>query len=155
MHSAQRLRRRSRYFSRILTGALCSLCLASASSAASPKALELKWNFLISDPLVYSIDQEIKTQLDQLDTATGEWKKTPVSDERIDGHLYLNPTGDGKSRCDLILELKESRNKNRATPLPPEQFLPQLVARFILGNDGGIEDYADRKSTRLNSSHRT
>ena len=118
------------------------MCLASASSAASPKALELKWNFLISDPLVYSIDQEIKTQLDQLDTATGEWKKTPVSDERIDGHLYLNPTGDGKSRCDLILELKESRNKNRATPLPPEQFLPQLVARFILGNDGGIEDYA-------------
>jgi len=114
----------------------------SSSTAANPKALELKWNFLNPDPLVYSIDQEIKTQLDQFDAATNEWKKTPVSAERIDGNLYLNPTGDGKSRCDLILELKESENKSRATPLPPEQFLPQLVARFLLGSDGGIEEYA-------------
>lgn len=133
-----------RYFSRVSTGfGLAVLMgLLSPIEAAGPKSIELRWNFSQPEPLVYSIDQEIKTQLDQYDATTRDWKKTPVGREVIHGNCFLHPRGDGTSRGELILQLKESENPARTTPLPTEQFIPQMVAKFTLTGSGNIEDYA-------------
>ncbi|MBN1295858.1 hypothetical protein JXA80_03695 [bacterium] len=106
------------------------------------KALEIRWRFPQERFWEYRLVQTARIQNYYPSDPEKPDRRSPVHTETTQGVISLKTLDDGNTYGDIVLELKDIREKNQSLLLSEAQKIPQKVCRFIMSADGTMEQYS-------------